>query len=271
MPVGEGAKRTRIEDEEAMPTRVGRSITGIRQGLRWKGAKIGFMTFSEVAGFREVARERLAGFPYTMVADTPGVRRAAVALCVVADDDGVPAVIVIRRAYRGRNAGQWGLPGGGVDARETPEQAALRELHEEIGLAALPEDVLGRLDDFPASSGFAITPVVVVPDAPGPLRPSPAEVHSVHLVPLGRLAAADTPRWVPQHEALPQAMLRAQPDVERPGDSGPRLLQMRLADDMVIHAPTGAMLWQFREVVLLGRPAEEARVADFLQPDWTHR
>jgi hypothetical protein len=37
---------------------------------------------------------------------------------------------------------------------------------------------------------------------------------------------------------------------------------------MVIHAPTGAMLWQFREVVLLGR---HARVAEFLQPDWTHR
>jgi hypothetical protein len=37
---------------------------------------------------------------------------------------------------------------------------------------------------------------------------------------------------------------------------------------MVVHAPTGAMLWQFREVVLFGR---EARVAEFLQPDWTHR
>ncbi|MBF6247662.1 CoA pyrophosphatase, partial [Nocardia elegans] len=37
------------------------------------------------------------------------------------------------------------------------------------------------------------------------------------------------------------------------------------------HAPTGALLWQFREVVLLGRTATDARVADFLQPDWTHR
>jgi hypothetical protein len=38
---------------------------------------------------------------------------------------------------------------------------------------------------------------------------------------------------------------------------------------MVIHAPTGAILWQFREVVLLGHP--DSRVADFRQPDWTHR
>ncbi|WP_378733207.1 hypothetical protein [Nocardia brasiliensis] len=38
---------------------------------------------------------------------------------------------------------------------------------------------------------------------------------------------------------------------------------------MTIHAPTGAMLWQFREVVLLGRDHAAARVAHFTQPDWT--
>ena len=236
--------------------------------MTFSGEASAWASADGVAEFRETARERLRGFPYTTVEDATGIRRAAVVLCVVADDHDAPAVIVIRRAYRGRNAGQWGLPGGGLDIGETPEQAALRELHEEIGLAAGPADVLGRLDDFPAASGFAITPIVAVPAAPGPLRPSPAEIHSVHLVSLDRLAAAEAPRWVPQHEARPQAELRARPDLVGPG---PRLLQMRLAEDMVIHPPTGAILWQFREVVLLGRPAEEARVADFLQPDWTHR
>lgn len=220
--------------------------------------------------FRTIARDRLLRFPYTTVEDAPGMRRAAVVVCVV-DHHGVPAVIVIRRAYRGRNAGQWGLPGGRLDEGETPEQAALRELHEEIGLMAGPADILGRLDDFPAASGFAITPIVAAPADPGPLRPSPAEIHSVHLVDLERLAADDTPRWVPQHEAMPQAVLRARPAIVPPEAEGPRLLQMRLRDDMVVHAPTGAMLWQFREVVLLGRDPAQARVAHFLQPDWTHR
>jgi len=202
-----------------------------------------------VGGFVELARARLAGFRPVAMPETEGMRRAAVALCVVERDSGL-RVIVIKRAYRGRNAGQWALPGGRLDAGETSEAAALRELEEEVGLVAPAGSVLGRLDDFPAASGFAITPLVLaVPDA-GPLRPSPAEVHAVHLVELARLAAPDTPRWVPQ------------PD-------GTRLLQMRLRPDMVIHAPTGAMLWQFREVVLLGN--REARVADFLQPDWTHR
>ncbi|MCW2914639.1 MAG: hypothetical protein JWN52_2707 [Actinomycetia bacterium] len=202
------------------------------------------MTLQE---FREVAAERLRDFPYTTMDDAPGMRRAGVVLCVV-EHDGTPCVIVIRRAYRGRNAGQWGLPGGRLDDGETPVQTALRELHEEIGLRVGPAEVLGRLDDFPAASGFAITPIVVAPDDPGPIRPN-HEVHSVHQVELSRLAADDTPRWVPQQD-------------------GTRLLQLRLRDDMVIHAPTGAMLWQFREVVLLGR---HARVAEFLQPDWTHR
>jgi 8-oxo-dGTP pyrophosphatase MutT (NUDIX family) len=203
------------------------------------------MTMQE---FRDVAAERLSDFAYTTVDATPGMRRAGVVLCVV-EHDGALCVIVIKRAYRGRNAGQWGLPGGRLDDGETPVQTALRELHEEIGLQVDPAQVLGRLDDFPAASGFAITPVVVAVTDPGPILPSPDEVHSVHYVELSRLAADDTPRWVPQ------------PD-------GTRLLQLRLRHDMVVHAPTGAMLWQFREVVLLGR---HVRVSEFLQPDWTHR
>lgn len=167
----------------------------------------------------------------------------------VTEHEGEPSVIVIKRAYRGRNAGQWGLPGGRVDDGETTEQAALRELHEELGLRVPESDIVGGLDDFPARSGFVITPLVAVLSAAGPPVPSPDEVHSVHYVPLRRLAAGDVARWVPQM-------------------AGGRLLQLRLGPQMVIHAPTGAILWQFREVVLLGRAT---RVADYLQPEWTHR
>ena len=53
------------------------------------------------------------------------------------------------------------------------------------------------------------------------------------------------------------------------GEAG--LLQMRLGPNMTVHAPTGALLWQFREVVLLGTDPDAARVAHFTQPDWTHR
>ncbi len=209
----------------------------------------------DIASFRALAHSRLERFPRIEVPDAPGMRRAAVVLCVVPADAGELSVLVIKRAYRGRNAGQWGLPGGRMEGGETAEQAALRELHEELALPADPGDILGVLDDFPATSGFAITPVVVtMPDTAG-LRPDPGEVHSVHYVPLTRLGAEDVPHWLRREDA---------PD-------GPDLLQMRLGPAMTIHAPTGAMLWQFREVVLLGSAPAEARVAHFAQPDWTRR
>ncbi len=194
--------------------------------------------------FRELARIRLAEFEHTEVSD--GVRQAAVVLCVV-EHGGEPRLIVIKRASRGRNAGQWGLPGGQLESGETPEQAAVRELDEELGLRVASSDLLGRLDDFPAASGFTISPIVAAAADPGVLALNRDEVDSVHYVSLSRLAADDAVGWV----ALPE---------------GGRMLQMRLGPGMTIHAPTGAMLWQFREVVLLGR---DTRVADVQQPDWT--
>ncbi|GAA4956057.1 hypothetical protein GCM10023205_17630 [Yinghuangia aomiensis] len=206
-------------------------------------------TLDSVAEFAGVARARLGGFRHTTVPETAELRRAAVVLCV-AEFDGAASVIVIKRAYRGRNAGQWGLPGGRFEDGETPVEAGLRELREELGLV-LPEDaVLGRLDDFPATSGFAITPIVAAVEGPVTLAPN-SEVHSVHPVRLDRLAAPDTPAWATQPNGAPP------------------LLQMRLGPAMLLHAPTGALLWQFREVVLLDHP--DARIADFAQPDWTRR
>jgi len=222
---------------------------------------------ASVNDFRDLASTQLRRFPHIEVPDAPGLRRAAVLLCVVDQLDGPLSVIVIKRAYRGRNAGQWGLPGGGVDAGETAEQAAIRELHEELGLTATPADLLGRLDDFPATSGFAITPIVAaLPDASA-LHPSPDEVHSVHFVDLNRLAADDVPHWVHPKEAVRQHDLHDDPAPPTP--EGPGLLQMRLAENMTIHAPTGAMLWQFREVVLLDRDPAAARIAHFAEPEWT--
>lgn len=199
-----------------------------------------------VREFQGLAARRLREFSFRTTTYMPGMRRATVVLCVV-EHEQRPCVIVIKRAYRGRNAGQWALPGGRLEGGESTVEAGLRELHEEIGIRAKPDDVLGRLDDFPAASGFAITPIVVVPGEPATVTAN-HEVHAVHMVPLDRLAAADVPHWQQQPDGTP-------------------LLQMKIGEAMTIHAPTGAMLLQFRDVVLLGR---DTRVADLRQPDWTH-
>jgi 8-oxo-dGTP pyrophosphatase MutT (NUDIX family) len=160
---------------------------------------------------------------------------------------GGAAFLLCRRASRlSKHAGQWALPGGRLDEGEAPLDAALRELDEELGLRLDPDSVVGVLDDYPTRSGYVITPVVVWAEAPAALRPSPDEVASVHLVPLADLDAPGVSRVV------------SIPESDRP------VIQLAILSSL-IHAPTAAVVYQAREVVLHGRPT---RVDHFEQPVW---
>lgn len=148
---------------------------------------------------------------------------------------GGAAFLLCRRASRlQRHAGQWALPGGRIDAGETALDAALREVDEELGLRLTPDSVVGWLDDYATRSGYRITPVVLWGGADPDLTPALDEVLAVYRIGLRALAASE-PRFI------------AIPESDRP------VLQLPLGNDL-IHAPTGAVLHQLREVALLGRP-----------------
>src|ERR1700734_579237 len=151
----------------------------------------------------------------------PVLKRAAVALVLVeADAAAAPAFALTRRAASLRShRGQWALPGGRCDEGETPVEAALRELHEELGLALGPDDVLGLLDDYPTRSGYLITPVVLWSEKAAVITPSPDEVASVH-----RIALQDIER----SEAFDFTLI---PESRR------RVIRFRCAGQL-IHAPT---------------------------------
>jgi 8-oxo-dGTP pyrophosphatase MutT (NUDIX family) len=140
------------------------------------------MTASSAADRAAVAAN-LASFRRLAIT-RPGLRAASVAVCVLLQHD-IPCLLITRRASGLRNhSGQWALPGGSREPRESAGQAALRELREETGVAAGPDDVLGTLDDFATRSGFLITPVVVWAGPAGTLVRQSSEVAWIHVIPL---------------------------------------------------------------------------------------
>jgi 8-oxo-dGTP pyrophosphatase MutT (NUDIX family) len=179
-----------------------------------------------------------------------GIRHAAVALCVLPDASDEACFVLTRRAAGLRaHARQWALPGGRVDAGESVVEAALREVEEEVGLRLSHTSVLGLLDDYASRSGFLISPVVIWSDDQEGLAANAGEVASIHLVPLVELDRPDAPRLI------------TIPESEAP------VIQMPL-EGSLIHAPTGAILLQFRELALHGRPT---RVNHYEQPTWAWR
>jgi ADP-ribose pyrophosphatase YjhB (NUDIX family) len=175
--------------------------------------------------------------------DAPQARQAAVGIVVLADAQQRASFVLTRRLERmRRHAGQWALPGGRLEPHETPVQAALREIFEEVNLEIPASNVLGRVDDFLSRSGHLISPFVVWADGAHDLRPNPDEVHAVYTVTLDELDRADNPRFEP-------------------------LLHFGVIGTSVF-APTAAMLYQFRELALHGRHVD---VLDVEQPFFAWR
>lgn len=85
--------------------------------------------------------------------------------------------------------GQVSFPGGACDEGETtPEETALREADEEIGVRPSDVRVLGKLNSMVTISHFRVTPVVGVIQFPYAFKTSGAEVARVFTMPLLWLA-----------------------------------------------------------------------------------
>lgn len=198
--------------------------------------------FAFSADLRTRITGNLARFqPRLLGAD--GLRHAAVGVVLLPDaGDRTCFVLTRRQPTLRRHAGQWALPGGRREPGETSEAAALREIHEEISLDLRPEAVLGRLDDFVTRSGHLISPFVLWVSGQAALAASPDEVEAAFRVPLSELDHPEALRLRPLlHFVIPSL-------------------------ETTVHAPTAAILYQFREVALHGR---EVRVADVEQPFFT--
>jgi 8-oxo-dGTP pyrophosphatase MutT (NUDIX family) len=118
------------------------------------------------------------------VLERPG-QPASVLLALLPRRGGPTVLFTERAAHLKDHGGQVSLPGGRLAAGETPVEAALREAHEEVGLAPAAVEVIGSLDQFVTGTGFMIEPVVgIVADPEFVATPDAREVAGVFEVPL---------------------------------------------------------------------------------------
>jgi len=119
-------------------------------------------------------------------------RRAAVLLALDPTASGWSIPALLRPHTMRSHAGQVSLPGGAMDADETPALAALREYEEELGPPPGELQVIGSLTPvYVFITGFEITPVVAVSSQPLVFQPNPHEVAALVELPLSELCNPD--------------------------------------------------------------------------------
>ena len=97
-------------------------------------------------------------------------------------------LLTVRSAKLSTHSGQVAFPGGKRDPQDVSAEAtALREAHEEVGLAPKNVEVLGRLPVYVTGTAFHITPVVALVRPQPSYFPNPGEVADLFEVPLSFL------------------------------------------------------------------------------------
>ena len=116
------------------------------------------------------------------------VTPASVLVPIVTHAGGLTVLFTQRTVHLRRHSGQVSFPGGRAEPDDgSPEFTALRETHEEIGLAPEKVEVLQRMPIYLTRTGYRVTPVIGLVAPPLVLKPDPHEVEDVFEVPLAFL------------------------------------------------------------------------------------
>lgn len=146
---------------------------------------------------RDRVRETLARYEPELLGGG-GLMPAAVLLLLYERGGEEHLLFQVRTRHVEHHKGEISLPGGARDPGDDSLLAtALRETHEEIGVAAGDVEVYGRLDDVPTRSRFVMSPFVGAITAPAPYPFAFAEIEVAELlqVPLARLLSGEALEW----------------------------------------------------------------------------
>ena len=110
---------------------------------------------------------------------------AAVLVPMIVREEGVTMLFTQRATNLSHHPGQVCFPGGHIDPEDgTPEETALRETEEEVGIHRQHIQIIGRLTDYWTRTGFSVAPIVGIITPPFDVNPDPHEVAQVFETPL---------------------------------------------------------------------------------------
>ncbi|HUO83496.1 MAG TPA: CoA pyrophosphatase [Thermoanaerobaculia bacterium] len=143
-------------------------------------------------GALERLRSLLAGRPAEEL--EPGsYRRAAVLICLIRNQQEWSILFSRRSEDLPVHSGQIAFPGGTLEQDETPEAAAVRETEEEVGIPRDAIELIGRIDDIIARTGYVVSPLVGTAPADLKYVLQPTEVVEVFEVPIRILLEPSRP------------------------------------------------------------------------------
>jgi len=119
--------------------------------------------------------------------------KPAAVIAPVLMHDGPPRILLTERAsHLAKHAGQIAFPGGRIEPDDAgPADAALREMEEEVGIAPVHVEIIGRFDLYETVTGYCVTPFVGLVRPGYTLRPDPSEVADVFETPVDFLMNPD--------------------------------------------------------------------------------
>jgi 8-oxo-dGTP pyrophosphatase MutT (NUDIX family) len=151
------------------------------------------------------------GFSEIELTEETSLKCAAVLIPLVWHDEEWHLLFTRRTDTVESHKGQVSFPGGGCDEGETtPEQTALREAQEEIGIDPGAVHVLGRLSNLITITYFRVTPVVGVVQWPAVFRVGEHEVARIFTIPLEWLSNPSN-RWEFQRPDTTRSLIAYHP------------------------------------------------------------